>query len=68
MLCFNPHNKKILPWTGSNLVPRVLNMVMAEIKFHSSTTKSSIGIICKHNLEKIVFYFVIFFFLKKVLF
>jgi len=44
---------KTLPWTGSNLVPRVLNIVMAEIKFHSRTRRcSTLGIICKHNLKK----------------
>lgn len=42
-----------LPWTGSNLVPRVLNIVIADIKFHSCTKRSSMfGMICKHNLKK----------------
>lgn len=41
-----------IPWIGSNLVPKVLNIVIAEIKFHSCTKKSSLGNICKHNLSK----------------
>lgn len=49
---------KYLPWTGSNLVPRVLNIVIAEIKFHSCNSKSSaLGIICKHNLKIIVLFY-----------